>query len=107
MEGKTGILKINISIIVINHRKFKIQFKSESDPDLNWEFTPVNDELIVNAGETALTFYKAYNNEEKPVIGIFNICDFNLKALPLTKFFLKTRCSISVKCSAFAFTSKC
>ena len=62
---------LTTNFAVIPHRKFKIQFKSESDPDLNWEFTPINDELIVNAGETALTFYKAYNMEEKPIIGTF------------------------------------
>ena len=26
-------------------------------------------EMIINAGETALTFYKAINHEEKPIIG--------------------------------------
>ena len=36
---------------------------------MNWEFEPVNHEMIINAGETALTFYKAYNKEEKPIIG--------------------------------------
>ncbi len=36
---------------------------------MNWEFEPVNDEVIVNAGETALIFYRAYNAEPHPVIG--------------------------------------
>ena len=36
---------------------------------MDWDFEPANEEMIVNAGETALTFYKAYNREEKPIIG--------------------------------------
>jgi cytochrome c oxidase assembly protein subunit 11 len=36
---------------------------------MDWEFEPVNHEMVINAGETALTFYKAYNKQDKPIIG--------------------------------------
>jgi cytochrome c oxidase assembly protein Cox11 len=36
---------------------------------MDWEFEPANEEMIINAGETALTFYKAYNKENFPIIG--------------------------------------
>ena len=53
-------------------------FKSETDPDMNWDFEPVNEEMTVNAGETALTFYKALNHNTEPIIGnyfiYFRIC---------------------------------
>jgi cytochrome c oxidase assembly protein subunit 11 len=51
-------------------RKFKIQFKSEADPEMGWTFEPVTNELEVHAGETALAFYKVKNNRNKPIIGI-------------------------------------
>ena len=46
---------------VFAHRKFRIQFAGIHDPEVKWEFEPVQEEVIVNAGETALMFYKAYN----------------------------------------------
>lgn len=51
------------------HRKFHVKFQTDIDPDLNWDFEPVQDEVIVNAGETALVFYRAMNKDNKPVIG--------------------------------------
>jgi len=40
---------------------------------MNWDFEPINHELILNAGETALTFYKAYNHTDTPIIGKYAI----------------------------------
>ena len=51
-------------------RKFKIIFEGEADPEMNWEFEPEQKELMVNSGETALMFYRAYNSQPKPVIGV-------------------------------------
>ena len=51
-------------------RKFKVRFLSEIDTDLPWVFQPEQEHVIVNAGETALAFYKAYNKTDKPIIGI-------------------------------------
>ena len=53
------------------HRKFRVKFQADVDPDLNWTFEPVQDEVIVNAGETALVFFKVVNSDNKPVIGKF------------------------------------
>jgi len=54
---------------VLLHRKFKVTFQADIDPELNWSFEPVQREVIVNAGETALIFYKVVNRDNKPVIG--------------------------------------
>jgi cytochrome c oxidase assembly protein subunit 11 len=51
------------------HRKFKIIFKSENDEAMPADFEPVQQEVIVGSGETALTFYRAYNPTDSPVIG--------------------------------------
>ena len=40
---------------------------------MDWEFAPVQDEVIVNAGETALMFYRALNKEPKAIIGKLKI----------------------------------
>lgn len=58
-----------IILIVHIHKKYRIVFKAEADPEVDWEFEPVHDEVIVNAGETALIFYRAHNKEADPVIG--------------------------------------
>jgi len=55
---------------MILHRKFKVKFSSDVDPELGWEFEPVQDELVVNAGEPALMFYRVKNNSDKPIVGI-------------------------------------
>ena len=47
-----------------------MRFLSEIDDDLPWIFKPEQECVIVNAGETALAFYKAYNKTDKPIIGI-------------------------------------
>ena len=52
-------------------RKFKVIFEGDADPDVNWEFEPIQNEVTVNAGETALAFYRVRNNEDFPVIGIY------------------------------------
>ena len=51
-------------------RKFKVKFLAEVDEELPWVFQPEQDHVIVNAGETALAFYKAYNKTDKPIVGI-------------------------------------
>lgn len=45
-------------------------FTSEVDPELNWDFEPIQRTLEINAGEPALMFYKVRNNGTKPVVGI-------------------------------------
>jgi cytochrome c oxidase assembly protein Cox11 len=44
-------------------------FKSDIDPELEWTFDPVQEEVIVNAGEPALMFYDAYNKSDDPKVG--------------------------------------
>jgi cytochrome c oxidase assembly protein subunit 11 len=45
-------------------------FTSEVDPELDWDFEPIQRTLEINAGEPALMFYKVRNNGTKPVVGI-------------------------------------
>ena len=43
-------------------KKIKVIFEGEVDPDLNWEFDPLQNEVYIHPGETALMFYRAVNN---------------------------------------------
>ena len=51
-------------------RKYSVQFMAHSEDEIPWEFQPETSQLLVNAGETALAFYKVYNKSELPVAGI-------------------------------------
>lgn len=50
-------------------RKFRVRFEAEVDPELAWEFAPMQPDVQVHAGETSLAFYTVTNNSSKPVIG--------------------------------------
>ena len=43
---------------------------SHAEDEIPWEFQPETRQLLVNAGETALAFYKVYNRSDKPIAGI-------------------------------------
>lgn len=43
---------------------------AHAQDDIPWEFEPQTSALVVNAGETALAFYKVYNRSDKPIAGI-------------------------------------
>ena len=64
-------------------------FNAESDPDVQWEFEPIQKEVVVNAGETALAFYRAYNNENYPIIGF---ATYQVSPEDATLYFSKIQC---------------
>lgn len=51
-------------------KKFKVCFMANAEDEIPWEFQSETSQLIVNAGETALAFYKVYNRSDKPIAGI-------------------------------------
>lgn len=51
-------------------KKIKVIFEADTTPELQWDFEPVQKEVMVHPGETALMFYRAYNHQLKPVIGM-------------------------------------
>ncbi|KAL4466775.1 hypothetical protein ABPG74_010372 [Tetrahymena malaccensis] len=71
------------------HKKYRVVFKAEADPEVDWEFEPVQDEVIVNAGETALVFYRAHNKEPDPVIGF---ATYNIFPEDASLYFSKIQC---------------
>lgn len=51
-------------------RKYRINFMGNTEDEIPWDFEPETTSLTVNAGETALAFYKVYNRSDKPIAGI-------------------------------------
>lgn len=51
-------------------RKYRVHFQGVVEDDLPWTFEPQTKVLQVSAGETALAFYKVYNNSDKPIVGL-------------------------------------
>ena len=51
-------------------KKYRVSFMSHTQDDLPWEFQPTTGTIVVNAGETSLSFYKVYNRSDKPIAGI-------------------------------------
>jgi cytochrome c oxidase assembly protein subunit 11 len=52
------------------HRKFTLNFQGMCEPELGWSFFPLQDSVTLNAGETVLAFFRAFNENPTPVIGI-------------------------------------
>jgi cytochrome c oxidase assembly protein Cox11 len=55
---KTVILHL---ISVRNHKKYVVKFEGQAEPGINWEFKPVEQQVIIGPSETAIVFYRLYN----------------------------------------------
>ena len=51
-------------------RKYRVIFQGHTQDNIPWDFQPETTQLTVNAGETALAFYKVHNRSDKPIAGI-------------------------------------
>lgn len=60
---------------VILDRTFTITFNADTDPNLPWEFKPVQKKMEVRVGEQNMAFFKAKNLDTVPVTGtaVFNV----------------------------------
>lgn len=70
-------------------KKIKIIFEAETSPELHWDFEPVQKEILVHPGETALMFYRAYNHQSVPVIGM---AIYSIYPELATNYFSKIQC---------------
>ncbi len=70
-------------------RKLQIEFQSEVDPEMNWEFNPMQETLEIHPGETALAFYEVHNKSPKPIIGVATYTVFPEYA---SNYFSKIQC---------------
>lgn len=62
----------------ISDRTINIEFNTDIDPALNWEFKPGERSHKVKVGQKALTYFVAHNRENKSVTGraVYNVVPF-------------------------------
>ncbi|MEQ8807021.1 MAG: cytochrome c oxidase assembly protein [Rhodospirillales bacterium] len=66
-----------------------IAFDANVARDLNWEFRPEQRRVTLHAGEQALAFYSAKNNDSRPVTGT---ASFNVTPYKAGIYFTKIDC---------------
>ena len=74
--------------VVIN-KEIKARFDGSVDRGLEWEFRPVQKEIKLKIGETALAFYEAYNPTDRPIMGT---ASYNVFPFSAGSFFTKIDC---------------
>ncbi|KAK0543953.1 Cytochrome c oxidase assembly protein cox11, mitochondrial [Tilletia horrida] len=70
-------------------RRIRVTFNADTSEALPWSFTPVQKEIYVLPGETALAFFTAKNNGPKDIIGI---ATYNVSPDRIAPFFAKVEC---------------
>ncbi len=73
----------------VANRLIRVQFNADLSSSMQWRFKPLQDELWVHPGETALAFYSAYNPSDKPIVGISS---YNLVPYQAAYYFTKIQC---------------
>ncbi|KAK6170075.1 hypothetical protein SNE40_018554 [Patella caerulea] len=73
----------------VKDRILKIRFNADVASSMRWNFKPLQSEVKVLAGETALAFYTATNPSDKPVIGIST---YNVVPFEAGQYFNKIQC---------------
>jgi cytochrome c oxidase assembly protein subunit 11 len=69
-------------------RTIKVRFDA-STMDMPWRFRPVQREVTVRLGETALVFYEAHNPTDRPITGT---ASFNVTPYSTGSYFAKIAC---------------
>jgi len=70
-------------------RELTVHFEATSSKSLKWRFKPVQNEVVVAPGETALAFYTAENLTDEPIIGVST---YNVIPFDAGKYFNKIQC---------------
>ncbi len=70
-------------------RPVTVRFNSDVAPDLAWNFQPVERAIVLNAGETALVYYRATNMSDRPTVGTST---FNVTPERAGRYFVKIEC---------------
>uniref|UniRef100_A0A914XYG9 Cytochrome c oxidase assembly protein COX11, mitochondrial n=1 Tax=Panagrolaimus superbus TaxID=310955 RepID=A0A914XYG9_9BILA len=73
----------------IEDRLIRVQFNADVPSSMQWHFKPLQHEIWVHPGETALAFYTAKNPTDKPIVGISS---YNLTPFQAAYYFNKIQC---------------
>ena len=85
--GYTNVSDVGSDIIL--DQLITIRFDASLERDMPWEFSPVERQVKVRLGETALAFYEAYNPTSKPIAGS---ASYNVTPYGAGSFFNKIDC---------------
>jgi len=77
------------TMAVSKNRLIKIRFEADVDARMSWDFKPLQKEIWVHPGETALAFYSAKNDTVNPIVGIST---YSIVPFDAGKFFSKIQC---------------
>eukprot|EP00457_Paulinella_chromatophora_P012651 gb/GEZN01012879.1/.p1 GENE.gb/GEZN01012879.1/~~gb/GEZN01012879.1/.p1 ORF type:complete len:263 (-),score=26.77 gb/GEZN01012879.1/:200-988(-) len=70
-------------------REVDVTFESQVSVDMQWKFTPCQRNITVRTGESVLTFFKAKNLTDKPMVGV---ATYNVLPFDVGKYFHKIQC---------------
>ncbi|TGZ71996.1 hypothetical protein CRM22_002342 [Opisthorchis felineus] len=85
-RAKTEIIK---TMKPVKERQITVHFSADTHSKMAWRFKPVQNELTVVPGETALAFYSAENPTDRPIIGI---ATYSIVPTEASKYFNKIQC---------------
>jgi len=74
---------------VTGDRKITVRFDSSVNHNLAWRFTPAQEPITIQVGETALIFYRAESMADGPTVGT---ATFNVTPLKAAKYVDKIDC---------------
>lgn len=85
--GTTRIAQYDPGAIL--DREVSVRFDASVNRDFPWAFEPLQREMTVRVGETALAFYRATNTTDRPVTGI---ASYNVTPFKAGPYFSKLEC---------------
>jgi cytochrome c oxidase assembly protein subunit 11 len=90
VTGYAGTPQIGASVAPgATRQEITVRFNANTNPNLPWEFAPVQEEVRLLLGEDHLAFYTARNLARTPVTGI---ALYNVTPDTVGKYFHKTAC---------------
>lgn len=72
-----------------SHPMIRVNFSSTPSSLLPWSFEPEQPDIFIQPGETALAFYRAKNEANRPIIGI---ATYNVQPAQAAFYFNKIQC---------------
>ena len=85
--GTTQIAQYDSSQIL--DREITVRFDASNARGFPWTFEPLQREMTVRVGETALAFYRATNTTDQPVTGV---ASYNVTPFKMGPYFSKLEC---------------
>jgi len=85
--GATRIAQYDSSRIL--EREVTVRFDASNARGFPWEFEPLQREMTVRVGETALALYRATNPTNRPVTGV---ASYNVSPFKMGPYFSKLEC---------------